>query len=437
MSKQNNSNKLDAENVTYENLVKSFEDKFHLPIYRANSYPFVPSNMVGKYLIAEEWERVFKESDRNRHHEALNSICRMAIGRELTEQDKSYSVIAEIFKKVGGAVNTEELWKEAHSLLDKISKLIEFEDSDRQKDNISKWIFGLKNIIDLSHSIFEKSNSSNGIQSISPENAVDSDPVFKIFYGPPGTGKTMAARKKVGNSIEKYKIVQVHPSSSYEDMIEGIKPVTFANGDVKYEVQDGPIKIMSKKASNSWVKSIACARFFQDEGDEFILINFPIGTVSKWFSMGEKYCCRIYGESVYKPIITNETVKSDTFKIDIKNSEDKTFWRKLGFSLNQKSKIEERFLQLEFKGNNWGADDYVIVLDELNRGNVASILGELVFAISEARGTHSASERKAVTLQYSHEEFVWPRNLHLYGTMNSTDVSLDRIYQAIKRRFDF
>lgn len=262
-------------------------------------------------------------------------------------------------------------------------------------------------------------------------------PNFKIFYGPPGTGKTREAQILAGNSKEKYKLVQVHPSSSYEDMIEGIKPVTFANGDVKYEVQDGPIKIMAKKANNSWVRSIASARYFQDGKNEFILINFSIGTMSKWFSVDEKFSCRIFGEDSYKTVLNDHYAKSDTFKSDIKTEEERSFWKKLGFTLIQDSNIEERFVQIEFKGSTWGMGHYVIVLDELNRGNVASILGELVFAISEARGTHNISEKKAITLQYSHEEFTWPQNLSLYGTMNSTDVSLDRIDQAIKRRFDF
>lgn len=111
-----------------------------------------------------------------------------------------------------------------------------------------------------------------------------------------------------------------------------------------------------------------------------------------------------------------------------------SFWRNQGFTFNP-NETEEIFVQLEFKGSDWGKGNYVLVLDELNRGNVASILGELVFAISEARGTHA--DKKAVSLQYSHEEFVWPQSLNLYGTMNSTDVSLDRIDQAIKRRFEF
>src|SRR6185437_12468686 len=54
---------------------------------------------------------------------------------------------------------------------------------------------------------------------------------FKIFYGPPGTGKTREARAQVGANKENFKIIQIHPSSAYEDVIEGIKPVTFPNGD--------------------------------------------------------------------------------------------------------------------------------------------------------------------------------------------------------------
>lgn len=300
--------------------------------------------------------------------------------------------------------------------------------SDEEKNQLS--VFSVENM---------KTSSPNSISfgnRLTPAPLASADRAsFRIFYGPPGTGKTREARLSVGDSKERYKIVQVHPSSSYEDMIEGIKPVTFANGDVKYEVQDGPIKIMSKKANGTWVKSIASARHFKDSENEFILLNFPIGTISKWFSSGETYSCRIQGNGEYQTILNDQPANSDTIKFDIKNASDKLIWINFGFDLNHDSEIQERFVQLEFKGKNWGSGHYVIVLDELNRGNVASIMGELVFAISEARGTHS--DKKAVTLQYSHEEFIWPQNLSLYGTMNSTDVSLDRIDQAIKRRFDF
>ncbi|MGZ3783896.1 MAG: hypothetical protein ACXWR0_05140 [Bdellovibrio sp.] len=433
--KQKKSNKQNSGNETYESLVQQFQDKFRLPIYGSNSYPNVPLNMTGKYLLDDEWAKLFDSKERNKHFEAFNVICKTAIGRDVTDKDKSYLIITEILKSVGSSVNTEQGKNEALSLLMKIENRLEVEHDERQQEDIAKWIVGIKNLINFASAIYATHDLKNVIAVPAANTHSDSKPNFKIFYGPPGTGKTREARLSVGESKERYKIVQVHPSSSYEDMIEGIKPVTFANGDVKYEVQDGPIKIMSKKASGSWVKSIASARHFKDSNNEFILLNFPIGTISKWFSSGETYSCRIQTDSGYHSVLTDQPANADTIKIDIKNETDKLLWTKLGFNLNQDSAIQERFVQFEFKGKNWGSGLYVIVLDELNRGNVASILGELVFAISEARGTHS--DKKAVTLQYSHEDFIWPQNLCLYGTMNSTDVSLDRIDQAIKRRFDF
>lgn len=258
---------------------------------------------------------------------------------------------------------------------------------------------------------------------------------FKIFYGPPGTGKTREARKVVGNNKEKFKIIQIHPSSSYEDIIEGIKPVTFPNGDVKYEVQDGPIKIMAKKAEGKWVSTLVNIRSFNDNESNFVLLNFPIGTISKWFQRDEKFSIQIPTITGMQLIATDQQAKSDTIKIDIITEDDRSLWKSLGLKFDKNTEVEELFCQIGFRGNSWGQGNYVVVLDEMNRGSVASILGELVFAISETRGTHA--DKKAVCLQYSHEEFTWPQNLSLYGTMNSTDVSLDRIDQAIKRRFDF
>jgi 5-methylcytosine-specific restriction endonuclease McrBC GTP-binding regulatory subunit McrB len=91
------------------------------------------------------------------------------------------------------------------------------------------------------------------------------------------------------------------------------------------------------------------------------------------------------------------------------------------------------FQKILAKGNNWGNGRYALVLDEINRGNLASLLGELVYLLGE----EGAEITDPVRLQYSQDEFTWPKNFSLFGTMNSADVSTDKIDQAIKRRFKF
>ena len=75
---------------------------------------------------------------------------------------------------------------------------------------------------------------------------------------------------------------------------------------------------------------------------------------------------------------------------------------------------------------------YVLVIDEINRGNIAKILGELITLVeNDKRGTHSLS------LTYSQEKFTVPENVYLIGTMNTADRSLTQLDVALRRRFGF
>jgi len=72
---------------------------------------------------------------------------------------------------------------------------------------------------------------------------------------------------------------------------------------------------------------------------------------------------------------------------------------------------------------------YVLIIDEINRANLAKVFGELYFLL-EYRGTQ-------VSLQYSEDEFSLPRNLYLIGTMNTADRSIALVDAAMRRRFYF
>ena len=138
-----------------------------------------------------------------------------------------------------------------------------------------------------------------------------------IFQGPPGTGKTYVARR-IAQWYQAqggdYRIVQFHPSYTYEDFVEGFRPARASNGQVGYDLVKGPLRLMAERA---------------------------------------------------------------------KANPDVTF---------------------------------ILVIDEINRGNVAKVLGELYFLL-EYRD-------EAVTLQYSREPFRLPTNLWFIGTMNTTDRSI-------------
>ena len=152
-----------------------------------------------------------------------------------------------------------------------------------------------------------------------------------IFYGPPGTGKTFVARR-IGRHLAENgghaRLVQFHPSYTYEDFFEGYRPVSSGDGQVEFSLVPGALREIARRA-------------------------------------------REHPE-----------------------------------------------------------EPHLLIVDEINRGNVAKVFGELYFLLEY--------RNERIELQYSRDEqFELPENLFLIGTMNTADRSIALVDSALRRRFYF
>ena len=121
-------------------------------------------------------------------------------------------------------------------------------------------------------------------------------------------------------------------------------------------------------------------------------------------------------EEVYDTNFNQKTI----YKLD-KNRLKKEFF------VNHAHKVENETKKVK---------DYILIIDEINRGNVSSIFGELITLIEPDKRAGKVEELE-VTLPYSKEPFKVPHNVYIVGTMNTADRSIEALDTALRRRFSF
>ncbi len=303
-----------------------------------------------------------------------------------------------------------------------------------------------------------------------------------IFRGAPGTGKSYLAKQIAADIVsdgatdnyteltdeqkKQIEFVQFHPSYDYSDFVEGLRPKMNEDGTMGFELYDGIFKSFTDKARRNFESSKKSRKAIEQEASvqtqmKAFFDSIEYGETSFKTVTGNKFTISDIDEEknrIYIEIPGNKTANKLVLNIgeirsmlesglefnkisDITNFFGKQFATQ-GYSYDFALFKEIRSKQIKLNDADMNSEklkNYIFIIDEINRGEISKILGELFFTIDPGYRGPAGS----VATQYSNmhvnqaEKFYIPENVYIIGTMNDIDRSVEPIDFAMSIIFRF
>ena len=333
------------------------------------------------------------------------------------------------------------------------------------KDEKGTFIWKLRNDLSIALDKIGQINMENPMVKELKELLLSSKQI--ILTGAPGTGKTYLAKqiaKALTGKNENIEFCQFHPSFDYTDFVEGLRPVDKGNGNIGFERKDGIFKAFCQKALKNYQDSqksqqeinVECSA--QEKIDLFLNEAVEKKICFKTMTGNEFYVHEFNKKQIFinvpqnaTPILTlsyQEVLKIISENIhlqkvvDIKRAFNRDYWRQIDsyiFVICNEIKKQKTITSTVAKSQ-VKLENFVFIIDEINRGDISKIFGELFYAVDPG---YRGKDGK-VTTQYDnlieetdlyHGGFYIPKNVYIIGTMNDIDRSVESMDFAIRRRF--